>query len=200
MRNAATICACAVALASLDSCGPRAPAHQTGDVGNNITAQAEVAPFDWPASLHAFGAGFPQAGDPCRQVGESAATVDYLDDSRLLVGCPGSADTASIQHLAQGDGTIVGAVDGVTLISVPLDRRTPAPQLPASRDARAPGTPYNATAEIPCTGALGASAGLCHAGVIRRGGRQRRCRDPCSRRTGEPNDLLRPGRKGDRQR
>jgi len=42
--------------------------------------------------------------------------------------------------------------------------------VPASRDALVPGTPYHASADVPCVAGSGARAGRCKAGVIRRAG------------------------------
>lgn len=82
-------------------------------------SEAEVQPdstsvaVSFPESLAPFGDGYPAAGDPCRRLGESAATIDWLDDSATLVGCP-SAQTASSLG-----GTLVGEVEGITVISIP---------------------------------------------------------------------------------
>jgi hypothetical protein len=78
------------------------------------------ASFTWPASLAAFGDGYPNAGDACRRLGESAETSAYLDHTAALVGCPGSRDSADAQALVrERHGRVVGEVRGVTLISVP---------------------------------------------------------------------------------
>lgn len=67
----------------------------------------------WPASLPVFGDGFPNPGDACRRVGESAETANYLDHTATLVGCFSADDAAKL------GGRVVATVDGVTLVSVP---------------------------------------------------------------------------------
>jgi hypothetical protein len=80
----------------------------------------EPASFTWPASLAAFGDGYPNAGDACRRLGESAETSAYLDHTATLVGCPGRSDSAGAQALVrERHGRVVGEARGVTLISVP---------------------------------------------------------------------------------
>lgn len=62
--------------------------------------------------------GFRAYDDPCRIVGESAATVDYLDDTRWLVGCPvGSPGIAEV--LGSYGGEEVDRIGGYVLLSVP---------------------------------------------------------------------------------
>jgi len=71
-------------------------------------------PIPWPTTLTPLGDGYPAVGAPCRRVGESAATSDFLDHTALLVGCPTQADA---MHLG---GKVIATVDGITLVSVPL--------------------------------------------------------------------------------
>lgn len=79
-----------------------------------------AGPFTWPASLQPFGEGYPNPGDPCRRVGESPAVADFLDHTRVLVGCPGRADEpAAAAVLADGQGKALAYIDGVTIIAVP---------------------------------------------------------------------------------
>lgn len=115
-------------------------------------APADAKAFAWPASLPVVGDGFPASGAPCRRIGESAATIDMLDDSAALVGCPTRADADNL------GGQFLKEVDGVFLVSVPN-----------SSDALVAGTNYNATAQVACAGYQGAAAGTCDAGVIRGG-------------------------------
>lgn len=70
-------------------------------------------PAPWPDSLRVIGDGYPASGDSCRHLGETAATVDFLDHTRTLVGCPTPKTAQAL------GGTVVGVVDGITLVSIP---------------------------------------------------------------------------------
>jgi len=142
--------------ASLGGCGGEAPAspEATGDA---------AATFEWPASLTVVGDGFPGTGAPCRRIGETAATVNFLDDSAALVGCPTAADAEKL------GGKVLTMVDGVTLVSVPNDRPATPGEGDGQGDALVAGTNYNATAKVACSGYKGAAAAQCDAGVVRGG-------------------------------
>ena len=77
---------------------------------------AALAPGQFPASLAAFGKGYPQDGDPCRKLGDSDTTANWIDDSSVLVGCPTreSADALG--------ASIVDMVDGFFLVSVSIHK------------------------------------------------------------------------------
>ncbi len=125
------------------------------------SAAPATAAFAWPASLPVFGDGYPDAGAPCRRVGESAATVDYLDDSAALIGCPSRAEAEKL------GGTIVKEIDGVTLVSVPNSAAGVPGDGDGQGDAKVAGTDYDATAQLRCEGYRGMKATMCNAGVKR---------------------------------
>lgn len=147
-KSMGVLCAAVALLSGCDN---------TGTVASKDTA--EINAFDWPASLKMVGDGYPAPGAPCRRIGESTVTNDFLDDSALLVGCPTRADAEKL------GGRILKQIDGVTLVSVPNEAAASFGD--KDGDALVPGTAYNATAKISCAGYKGAAVGMCDAGVIR---------------------------------
>jgi len=115
---------------SLAACSRPQPAVESvatdraaADSGNAPAAhlpEGAAPAFAWPASLHPFGDGYPQAGDACRRLGESQAVSEFLDHTRVLVGCPGPAEQPpAATLLSDGDGKVLATIDGVTVISLP---------------------------------------------------------------------------------
>ena len=95
----------------LVACGAGTEGGRSGTSTGTGTGPAAATAI--PASLAPFGDGYPSAGDPCRRLGESAATVDFLDHTAILVGCPSAERAAAV------GGKVVATVDGVTLVSIP---------------------------------------------------------------------------------
>lgn len=108
----------APAAAASSAPAPTAPAAPVAPAAP--TAPAASAATAWPSSLVVVGDGYPNAGDPCRRIGESAATADLLDDAADLVGCPGGAQAPAVLALVEGHGgRVVKQYEDVTLVSVP---------------------------------------------------------------------------------
>lgn len=160
MMRFAFIMAGASALA-LSACGNAAEDTSEPDA----TAAEEVAVI--PDSLAPFGDGYPAAGDPCRRLGESAATSNYLDDSAALVGCPTQASAEAL------GGTIVDTIDGVRLVSVPMgdaNAEMVPPVAEGDGDALVAGTDYNATTILDCGFGGKPPTQSCDAGIKRNWG------------------------------
>lgn len=125
------------ALAALAACKPNTPPPVTdappspppvATPGDPLPAPPDRADpdvdgdgFRWPASVGAFGGGYPMDRDVCRKLGETPFTNRYLDHERQLVGCPGSRDSNAAKAMVSFGGEIVGEHDGVTLISMPAE-------------------------------------------------------------------------------
>jgi hypothetical protein len=128
----------------------------------DAAAAAAVAAVTIPESLAPFGDGWPKAGDPCRRLGESAATADWLDDSAVLVGCPTAAAAAAL------GGKVLATVEGVTVVTVPTGDANAG--MTETDDAKVDGSDFNATAELPCSTDGSAPSQRCKAGVKRKWG------------------------------
>lgn len=132
---------CALTLAA---CG--GSADEASDSEAEAEADTATVEVSFPESLAAFGDGYPEVGDPCRRLGEGSATIDWLDDSATLVGCPSPESAAAV------GGNLVGQVEGITVLSIPtsdanerMPNEMPAMSSPvASRAATAKPSPQPA--------------------------------------------------------
>ena len=118
----------AIAL-SLGACAREPDDTATDDAPLDIAATPDANDVAWPDGLVIVDA-FPSPGDPCRQLGESDATREYLDHTSTVVGCPGGASDEAAQGLVDSSGAIVVKEMGdVTILAVPglkwVPRRTP---------------------------------------------------------------------------
>ena len=121
-------------------------------------------------TLAPFGDGYPDSGDPCRRLGESAATQEYLDDSAILVGC---ATQAQAEALAEAENAeMIGEREGAFLLSVPFGNTMTESDPAAQRDAMVAGTEYNATTILDCGFDGEPPTQSCNAGVKRNWGEE----------------------------
>ncbi len=111
-----TAISCAVLLVGLFAAGCDDGAREAATPAATPAAGAVKV----PEKLRPLGNGFPQPGSPCRRLGESAATSNYLDHTRILVGCPGNRNSAVVHSVIALGGHILTEIDGVVLLSVPV--------------------------------------------------------------------------------
>lgn len=132
-----------------------------------ISAQAAGIddPFEWPASFVVLGDGYPHSGDACRRLGESAATANYLDHMAMLVGCPGSTDSAAVRAILgqQRHARVVGRANGVTLISISTEADPAGSQ---QSHAQPKLSPIGASGTLPCERGNGQTKTMCKFGVV----------------------------------
>lgn len=90
-----------------------------GETGGSSEHDSAISAF--PESLTPIGDGYPNTGDPCRQLEESPAITQLQYDDMIFVGCP-NADTP----IPPG-GQVIGNIDGIQLIGISTDPANPYP-------------------------------------------------------------------------
>ncbi|MEO3413854.1 hypothetical protein AAFO92_04245 [Roseovarius sp. CAU 1744] len=80
---------------------------------------AACAPEPRPEADLPFVRGYRAPADQCQLVGESAATVNYLDDAADLVGCPEDYEGVGV-FVTETGAQEVARVQGYILFSVPV--------------------------------------------------------------------------------
>ncbi len=84
-----------------------------------VLAACEMAPPELPETdLPFFGDGYRAEGDQCRGLGESSETIEYLDHTADLVGCPEGMENLGV-FVADTGAVEVARVDGYVIYSVP---------------------------------------------------------------------------------
>ncbi|MBB5503035.1 hypothetical protein [Paraburkholderia sp. MM5384-R2] len=140
-------------------------AFGAGGASTSAQAAGMDKQFEWPASFVVLGDGYPHSGDACRRLGESAATVNYLDHMAMLVGCPGSRDSAAVRAIVghQRHARVVGEAEGVTLISIPTESAQA-----GSQNGHGPvkESPISASGTLPCERGNGQTKTMCKFGVV----------------------------------
>lgn len=79
---------------------------------------AACAPAPEPQTLRLLG-GYRDPADQCQRVGETEATVEFLDDAADLVGCPEGAENIGV-FVTETGAVQVGQVGRYILYSVPV--------------------------------------------------------------------------------
>jgi hypothetical protein len=141
-----------------------AMAFEAGGASTSAQAAGTHKPFEWPASFVVLGDGYPHSGDTCRRLGESTATANYLDHMAMLVGCPGTSDSAAVRAILKHhrDARVVGHADGVTLISISTEG-APIESQKSLRPEKQ--SPISATGTLPCERGNGQTRTMCKFGV-----------------------------------
>ncbi|WP_260482935.1 hypothetical protein [Sphingomicrobium flavum] len=117
-------------------------------------------PAGWPDSLAVIGEGFPDAGDPCRQLGNTDAISRYAGELIDLVGCPTVQDANALEQ-----GRIVGDVDGYTIVALDREPEEDADVEDEGEVGPMEGVAYGNVGSIYCEGRGYGGSSRCQAGI-----------------------------------
>ena len=78
-----------------------------------------AAPPPPDTTLPFFGSGYRAEADPCRRLGESPATSNWLDDAADLVGCPEDMENLGV-FVTETGAREAFRQDGYIAYSVPV--------------------------------------------------------------------------------
>lgn len=117
-------------------------------------------PAGWPDSLVVIGEGYPDAGDPCRQLGESDAVARYGGELIDLIGCPTTRDANALT-----EARIVGEVEGYTILAIDREPPEQEEEEPEGPVGPMPDIAYEKIGSIYCEGRGYGGSTRCQAGV-----------------------------------
>lgn len=80
--------------------------------------ESQTVQWDEVEGLRLSSIGYRATDDPCRRAGETALTIDYLDDAADLVACP-TGDGSAADLIEQFGAWDVGGTQSYRLLSVP---------------------------------------------------------------------------------
>ncbi len=113
-RFAQLLATTATFAAAVAGCSSTSSEVITSSTTASAAATSMAAEPTIPMALAPFGSGYPTEDSGCRRLGESPQTSQWLDDSAVLVGCTTDAAARALH------GTIVGVVEGITIVSIPM--------------------------------------------------------------------------------
>ncbi len=111
--------------ARLDDAVQKAGQDMSAKTGHGKpNSSPSISNDQFPPQYAAFGAGFPNPGDPCRRLGEGSATQNFLDHTQILIGCPEGKQEAVAAILRRPGARQIQSKDAIVLISLPASSQS----------------------------------------------------------------------------
>ncbi len=77
---------------------------------------------EWPDGLNVVGYGFPDSGDACRQLNESAAISGFVETAHMFIGCPEDVSDALMAKIEeQYFVKHLTVYEGIRILAIPLE-------------------------------------------------------------------------------